>query len=275
MSREPLSLGIVSDEIAADFAQAVEHGAAWGIRRYELRCLASGRVPLVSADELSLVRRLVERNSLAITALSPGIFKAPVNMADQLDRELTEVLPAALAMAKTLGTRLIIVFGFQQGPGALEEQRLRAAALLRRAAEAAAAEGCRVAIENEPGFLCDTGRRTGELIAAVDHPALGANWDPCNAFGTGETPYPDGYQAIRRFIFNVHVKDTLAGALIQCVPVGRGVIDWRGQLAALARDRIVDHVTIETHCLPLIENSQANVVTIRRMLEELSREARV
>ncbi len=75
---------------------------------------------------------------------------------------------------------------------------------------------------------------------------------------------------MRRFIFDVHVKDTLAGSLIQCVPVGQGVIDWRGQLAALVRDRIVGHMTIETHCLPLIEKSRENVTTLRRMLGEIS-----
>ncbi len=176
MADELLSLGIVSDEIAPGFPEAVQHGAAWGIRRYELRCLASGRIPAVSAAEMDEVRRLVDRDRLLITALSPGIFKSPVSRTDLIERELNEVLPATLAMARTLGTRLIIVFGFQQ-EGA-EDERSRAAALLRRAAALAAGEGCRVAIENEPGFLCDAGRRTCELIAAADHPALGANWDP-------------------------------------------------------------------------------------------------
>ena len=42
-----LALGIVSDEIDPDFATAARHAAEWGITRFELRCLVSGRVPAV------------------------------------------------------------------------------------------------------------------------------------------------------------------------------------------------------------------------------------
>ncbi|RIK68470.1 hypothetical protein DCC62_24265, partial [candidate division KSB1 bacterium] len=63
-----------------------------------------------------------------------------------------------------------------------------------------------------------------------------------------------------------HVKDTIKGSLVECVPVGEGKVDWQGQLRALARDKVVEHVTIETHCLPLIENSKKNLEVVRRML---------
>jgi hypothetical protein len=49
--------------------------------------------------------------------------------------------------------------------------------------------------------------------------------------------------------------------------VGEGNIDWQGQVQALVRDRIVRHITIETHCHPLVENSQKNVQVLRKMLE--------
>jgi sugar phosphate isomerase/epimerase len=126
----------------------------------------------------------------------------------------------------------------------------------------------RLAIENEPGFWADTGVNTRRLITDVASPALGANWDACNAYGTTERPFPEGYEAIKDVIVNVHVKDTLKGALIQCVPVGEGVIDWKGQMRALMHDRLVSHVTIETHCLPLVEKSRQNVETLRRIMQE-------
>ena len=134
----------------------------------------------------------------------------------------------------------------------------------------AVSTAARLAIENEPGFLCDSGSRTHRMIQEVGSPHLGANWDPCNAYGTEETPYPDGYDAVRPSIFNVHVKDTRSGALIECVPVGEGAVDWEGQLSALVRDRPVEHITIETHCLPLVEKSRQNVTVLTRMLERLA-----
>ena len=67
-------------------------------------------------------------------------------------------------------------------------------------------------------------------------------------------------------ILNVHAKDTARGSLIQCVPIGEGAIDWEGQIRALVADAIVPHVTIETHCLPLVEQSAKNVRTLRALL---------
>jgi L-ribulose-5-phosphate 3-epimerase UlaE len=82
-------------------------------------------------------------------------------------------------------------------------------------------------------------------------------------------PYPDGYEAIKKWIVNVHVKDTIKGSLLACVPIGEGKVDWEGQIQALVRDRLVEHVTIETHCLPLIENSQKNLQWLRQRLGQL------
>jgi L-ribulose-5-phosphate 3-epimerase UlaE len=73
-------------------------------------------------------------------------------------------------------------------------------------------------------------------------------------------------------VVNVHAKDTQKGSLVQCVPVGEGVIDWKNQLKALMHDRVVDHVTIETHCHPLIEKSKQNVEIVRKYLAEIERQ---
>jgi sugar phosphate isomerase/epimerase len=265
-----LSLGIVSDEISTDFRQAVQLATSWGISRFELRCLNTGRVPFVQQAELDDALRYVKEQQIAVTALSPGVFKHPLSKKDELERECVEVLPMTIAMAKQFGASLIIIFGFQREPGDSKGQYAGAVELMRRAARLAENEGVKLAIENEPGFWCDTGANTSRFIRDVASPALGANWDPCNAYGTNETPFPDGYLAVRSFIVNVHVKDTKRGALVQCVPVGEGALDWSGQIAALLRDRIVRHVTIETHCLPLIENSRRNVETLQRLLSELT-----
>lgn len=264
-----IQFGIVSDEISQDFGEAVEYGLQWGIRIFELRCLRSGRVPAVDPAELRKVVELVERHRVEITAVSPGIFKHPFSNKAALEKELSEVLPKTVEMAQRLGAGLIIVFGFERSKEDQPELYGEAVNLLRRAAAVAEEAGMRLAIENEPGFWCDTGKNTARMIGDVGSKALGANWDPCNGYGTDERPYPDGYEAIKEVITNVHVKDTQEGALIKCVPVGEGAIDWKGQLRAIVHDRIVRHVTIETHCLPLIEKSKQNVDTLRSYLEEI------
>jgi sugar phosphate isomerase/epimerase len=265
-----LKLGILSDEISSNFAEAARYGVEWGISLYELRVLTSGRVPFVAPEEWDEVERIVRTHRLTITALSPGIFKHPLSKKDELERELTSVLPKTLARAKQLDARLVIVFGFQREPDEPASNDQLVVEWFQRAADCAAGEEMTLAVENEPGFWCDSGSNTARIIESVQRRNFKANWDPCNGFGTSERPFPEGYEAIKKHIANVHVKDTKHGALIECVPVGEGAIDWKGQLAALARDRIVQHVTIETHCLPLIEQSRRNVQTLRSYLTEIA-----
>jgi len=267
-STPALELGIVTDEIALNFHDAVQHGESWGIRRYEIRCLPSGRVPHVDEREIDEVDRLRRDRDLRITALSPGMFKGSLSRPSDSEREISEVLPKTIDLCHRLMCPLIIVFGFLREKGEPSSNRERAVEFFQRAALIAQSSGLLLAIENEPGFWCDTGANTRSIITDVGSPALGANWDPCNAFGTDEIPYPDGYEAIKPVIKNVHAKDTARGSLIQCVPIGDGVIDWAGQIRALVRDRLVPHVTIETHCHPLIESSQRNVETLRQMIDQ-------
>jgi sugar phosphate isomerase/epimerase len=266
-----LDFGMVSDEISPDFNVAARYGGEWGISIFELRVLRTGRIPAVDMGELKEVLALVKNNGLKVTALSPGIFKLPLSQTAKLEEEITTTFPKTLALAREFGASLVIAFGFQREQNEKPEMFSRAVDFMSRAAETAGKEGIKVIIENEPGFWCDSGVNTAKLIQTVNSPYLRANWDPCNGYGTSERPFPEGYEAVRQFIANVHVKDTKEGSLIRCVPVGEGALNWKGQLAALVRDQLVRHVTIETHCLPLIEKSKQNVETLRRYLEEIYR----
>jgi sugar phosphate isomerase/epimerase len=267
-----LSLGFVSDEISPDFREAVRYAKGWGISIFELRVLETGRIPNVERSELEDVKAAVKQYGLRISALSPGIFKHPLSETSKLENELLNVLPRTLALAREFEASLVIIFGFRRERNESTDNLRHAVDWMRRAAEQANREGVTLVVENEPGFWCDSGRNTSKFIEAVDSPALGANWDPCNGYGTDENPFPQGYEAIRKSVVNVHVKDTREGSLVRCVPVGEGVIDWKGQLKALMRDKVVDHITIETHCLPSIEKSKQNVETLRRYLAEIERQ---
>jgi sugar phosphate isomerase/epimerase len=264
----PLELGIVSDEITPDFAEAVRHALGWGIRKFELRVLKTGRVPRIEPAEVAEIEEIVRKQQVQITALSPGMFKHELSKREELEKEIREMLPATIDMARRLGAPMIIIFGFHREGGEPESRYQQAVEWMAKAARIAESAGIRLAVENEPGFWADTGVNTRRLVRDVGSRFLGANWDPCNAFGTTERPYPEGYAAVKDVIVNVHVKDTAEGALIRCVPVGEGVIDWEGQIRALMADRIVAHATIETHCHPLVENSRRNVETLRKYMQE-------
>jgi len=267
-----LELGVVSDEISPDFNDAARYGGEWGISIFELRVLKTGRIPSVDQGELREVQAVVKNNGLRVTALSPGIFKLPLSQPAKLEEELATALPRTLALACEFGASLVIAFGFQREQNEKPDLFSRAVDFMSRAAEKAGKEGIKIIIENEPGFWCDSGANTAKLIRVVNSPFLRANWDPCNGYGTAERPFPEGYEAVKQYIANVHVKDTKEGSLIRCVPVGEGAVNWKGQLAALVRDQLVSHVTIETHCLPLVEKSKQNVETLKNYLGDIYRQ---
>jgi sugar phosphate isomerase/epimerase len=266
---DTLALGIVTDEIAADFDTAVRYAKQWNISLFELRCVGAGRVPFISSDDADRIDHAVRNDGITITALSPGMFKHSLAQQEAIEHELADTLPRTIAMAKRFGARMIIVFGFKRLADDDDSLRSCAVEYMRRAAEIARASDMVIAIENEPGFWCDTGLRTAALLEEVDSKHLRANWDPANALGTDEVPFPNGYLALKPYIVNVHVKDTIEGSLLRCVPVGEGKIAWKDQLKSLIDDSIVSHITIETHCLPLIEQSELNISTLRKYLDEL------
>ncbi len=264
-----MEIGFVTDEISPDPAEAIRIGSSWGIRSYELRCIGANRVPHIPKEDVSVLMHLMREYPVRITALSPGTFKTPLNGKSELRKELSEVLPRTFEMAHSLGTSMVIVFGFQKTGEEGPEMRGDVVDLFMKAAEAARRSDIVLAVENEPGFWCDTGERTAAIIADVGSPNFKANWDPANAVGTDEVPFPDGYSALKPYIVNVHVKDTDSHALSRCVPVGKGLVDWEGQIGALVRDKTVGHVTIETHVLPLVENSWENLNMVRSYLSNV------
>jgi len=268
----PLEIGIVSDEVSAIFREAVGLAKNWGVSLFELRCLRTGRIPNVDRSDIHEVLDIVGSGKIKITALSPGIFKHSVSQQYEIEHELDTVLPATIALAKELGAPLIIVFGFIREPNEPTGNFGKAVEYMSKAVHIAEQHDVRIAIENEPGFWCDTGSATARFVKCAGSKALGVNWDPANAVGTGERPFPEGYRAIKDFVFNIHVKDTRENALVRCVPVGEGVVNWREQLRALSKDTALRHVTIETHCTPLVEKSRQNVETVRSYLREFSRD---
>jgi len=262
-------IGIVSDEISLDIKEAIEIGLELGIKNYELRCIGSyeRRVPYVDEKSLNFILKNVESGRINITALSPGVFKIKPSEVEKVKFELETVLPDTFKLAKSLGVNKIIIFGFIRD-GTSSDYVVE---VLKKASNWARSEGFVLAIENEPGFYCDTGKNTGEIIRMVQMENLGANWDPANAIGAGEFAYPSGYEFIKNFIVNLHIKDAVNYPEFKCTLIGEGAVNWFGQLKALIQDGIMDkiNITLETHHLPLVESTIENLKRLKSILKTI------
>jgi sugar phosphate isomerase/epimerase len=285
-----MRLSIVTDELSADIETALELATGMGVGAVELRGIGEGRFPQVDSFWQARVPELIEEAGVSVAALSPGLFKIPYPFspsastrilrwedamlfrrhqdADALvRRHLEELLPAAIEAAQQVGTKTIVAFSFDRVDAAVGPMPDAAVDVLRDAAATVGLAGLSLAIEVEHVCYGDTARRTADIVERVDHPALGINWDPANAYRAGDDlPFPDGYAAVRNHVRHVHFKDAWTDpASGHREFVINGVIDWKGQIAALRDDGYDGFVSVETHARPKIEMTRRTVERVREL----------
>jgi sugar phosphate isomerase/epimerase len=282
-----MNISIVTDEISADPETALELAKEWGIHAVELRGFGTDRVPEFTPFQKQRLRELLEEYEMELVAISPGLFKCvyreerghfPLRTFDQAlytswaaqqaecRRHVEELLPRAIAYAQEMGVKRIVTFGFDRGGAPAGPAPAGLIGLLREAAEKAGEAGVELLVEVEAGFWADTGARTAALARAVDHPALGINWDPGNAFEAGDCPYPDGYTAARPYVRHVHFKDVRRLEDGSCRYAVEGEIDWEGQIAALRADGYEGFISVETHMEPKVAAARRATRRLQQLL---------
>lgn len=263
-----MDIGIVTDEVMRDVAKALEMGAAWGLSRFELREGARKRFPYFTAEEIRATEAAMQQGH-QITAVSPGILKGHVEDKKHREHELNEVLPRAIDLARHVESPVLIVFGFARYDGEPEQNRLLVLRAFERVAEAAAEADLTVAVENEPRFWIDRPAETAALIEELGHPSFKVNWDPANLYWGGTLPTYEAFCTLRPHLANVHVKDYAPDNLEEpWQPLGRGQTPWNEILAWMVAETDLAHVTLETHCEPLITRSKESLDALRALLAE-------
>jgi len=283
-----MDIALITDEVSDDAVTAIELAAGWGIRDFELRGFYARRAPDYSPYQQERLEEALARYGGRVVSISPGLFKIPfpcgarerlpIPAIDEglfLDRKaaeaeirrhLAQLLPAAIAYAREMGAPRIGVFSFHRGGRSAGAPPDEVVAALREAAERAAAAGLELTIEPEAGFWADTGEHAADLVRRVGHPALGINWDPCNALLAGESPDLRGYEAVRSMVRHVHFKD------IAYRPGGwdfsvEGVLPWAGLVRALRADGYDGFIALEPHMEPKIASCRQALDFLRSLLE--------
>ena len=227
---------------------------------------------------------------VTVTAISPGLFKIPFPDAEPprsnlgwmdagffrawsdaralLDDHLDNLLPQSLDFAAEIGAPFVVAFSFHRSGAAAGAAPGGVVEALARAAEAARARGLTLLVETEEGHWANTGARTAELVHRTCAANLAVNWDPANALIEGDVPYPNGYDAVRSLVRNVHFKDVI------CHPDGRweiaadGQVDWAGQISALLRDGYSGPIAIEPHLAPSVASTRAALARLRGLIAD-------
>ena len=262
----PFRIAVINDEIGQDFGRACEVASReFGMEWIELRGMWSKNILKLDANEVTEARRILEKYKLRVTDIASPLFKvdwpdAPKSRfspkgakfnADFTYEQQGEVLERSIALAKAFNTDRVRCFDFWRLDDPVPYRPAINAKLL-EAASTAGKQGITLILENEYACNTATGAEAAQTLAGVQSPSLMLNWDPGNAAGRGETPYPGAYNLLpKNRIGHCHCKDvakiTDAKAEPAWAAMGAGAIDWIGQFTALKRDGYRYTVSLETH----------------------------
>jgi L-ribulose-5-phosphate 3-epimerase len=261
----PFRISVITDEISQDLGHACEVATKdFGVEWIELRGMWNKNILRLDANEVAEARRILEKYKLRVTDIASPLFKvdwpgAPLSKfspkRDQFNADFTfeqqpEVLERSIALAKAFQTERVRLFDFWR----LDDATPYRAAIdekLRAAAATAAKEKIILLLENEMDCNTGTAAEAVKVLAVVPDKNFMLNWDPGNAAAAGEMPFPDGYNLLpKERIGHCHCKNVIRkadGKGYDWAPVGTGVVDWKGQFAALKRDGYHLAVSLETH----------------------------
>ena len=260
----PFPLSVLTDEISPDLGHACEIAAReFGLGYVELRAAHGKNIMQWDANDVAEARGILQRFQLKVSELASPIFKVswpgappspfapsgPQFAADFTYAQQDELLDRAVELAHLFGTPYVRIFDFWR----LDDQTPYREAIddrLRQAALRVGPRGVTLNVENEAACNTGTGAEAARLLAAVPEQSLKVNWDPGNAAARGETPYPDGYGKLPKArIAHMHCKDIVrkVDGGTEWAAMGKGIIDWLGQLRALKRDDYRGVLSLETH----------------------------
>ena len=257
-------LGVFTDEVSQDFERALHViKKDFQVNYVELRTMWNKNLIELADTEIKYVKKLLDKYNLQVSCVASPFLKCDLIEEKGGTKKDTffkgeggykthlSILERSIELAKIFSTKLIRSFSFWRVKDSIDYETWHEIVYkIKFAVSKVEKEGLILALENEHECNIATGAEACKLMKEINSSHLGLIWDPGNAFFAGETPYPDGYNLIRRYIVHVHIKDALydkKAKKYQWVPIGKGEIDLKGQLRALLRDKYEGIVSLETH----------------------------
>lgn len=258
-----MKLSAITDEISQDFEHSLAVLAEYGAAGAELRGLWGVNIGDIDDQQVTRAKKALRQFGLSVSCLASPFYKCDIASSDATvagrmhlasargyDQQM-DLLKRLCDLADAFETRFIRVFSFWRRGELTEEIERHIVEAFARPLELAEARNVTLLLENEHACYLGTGVEIARVIEKVGHPNLAACWDPGNALAAREVPYPTGYAAARPYVAHVHIKDAqLVDEEPKWCVVGEGVVDYRGQFAALEADGYTGYVSLETHYVP-------------------------
>jgi sugar phosphate isomerase/epimerase len=282
------NISAITDEIGKTQADAIAFARQYGLEWVELRHVPETKKEFAFLTEPELKRWAAElaANKLRVSFLNTSLLKFTwPGMTPQKARAETDEQRAARAAAeqKKWDRRKDDLANALMAANVLGVDKVRVFTGTRVAHPETAyptivktleemipmAEKARVhlLIENETSQNIGTSAESKAILELLPSKTIGLNWDPQNALGLGEVPWPDGYaQVPKDRMLNSQFK---AKGLLDDSPEK---LNWKAILEAMQKDGYRGRIGLETHVFDgtLIEKAHESMRTILHITGGLS-----
>ena len=209
---------VFTDEVAAEFPDAVRLAAESGAHRLEIRGKLLGKsIQDLTPETVAEIKRICANYGVSVGSLGSPVGKCAMDKPEELERH-AEIFEAMLGLSEAFECPIIRGFSlWAPNHGKDWERDLnpyldRIADFLLPKAEAAARRGAVLALENEWDTLMGSCAEARFILQKLGEPeGLGIVWDFGNSVVLGESPYPEGYELIEPWLVHVHVKPNAEG----------------------------------------------------------------
>lgn len=243
-----IRLSAFADEISPDLDEQIAVLQSENIRYLDLRGVWNTNVLDLSDEQVTEIKRTLDERGIGVAAIGSPLGKVSIDSPS--DEHLRRV-ERAIALAQRFETPYIRIFSFYP-PAAANGQsvdpatyRDEALARLRAMTARAREVGLTLLHENEKDIYGDSIDRCVDLMRGIDDPHFQAIFDPANFIQCQQTPYPDGYDALRPWIHYMHVKDARPDGGV--TPAGEGAARWPELLRRLRDDGFDGFFSLEPH----------------------------
>ena len=254
-------IGTITDQVSMDFEHALNFIKELGLEYVEIHALWNKNIEELTDDEVAEAKRLLNKYGLKVSIISSTLFLqchllesdkkfGPIDdyfitIAGDYDDHI-KALKRCIELCEIFDTDKLRSFGFIK-EGFLDDddalQKIKEKLL--KPIEMVEKAGLMLLLENCPHTYLQFGALTKRAIEQIDSKNFRALWDPANALRSGDSPYPEDYSHIKKYIVHVHAKDVSLEGGVHMVPLGEGIIDYNGILKSLKKDGFNGVISLE------------------------------